>query len=174
MVENKKRPFKKIHIIGEVGSGKTYLAKRLSETLEIPYFQLDNVVWTRGVENDTRNSAEVRDRVLNEILDKDLWIIEGVHFKWVLRSFELSDVIIYLDLNVFKRDCQIISRFIKEKMGIEVGNYTQSFLYLIKMLKWSHSFEKERKPQINEILRPYSNKIQYYKNNVEAISQLTL
>ncbi len=37
----------KIHIIGSVGSGKTTLARKLSKTLQIPYYELDNVAWIR-------------------------------------------------------------------------------------------------------------------------------
>ena len=78
----------KIHIIGEVGSGKTYLAGKLSQQLNINYYQLDNVVWRRGEESDTRNPKEVRDAILNDIVNQEKWIIEGVHYKWVQRSFE--------------------------------------------------------------------------------------
>jgi len=75
--------YKRIHIIGEVGSGKTYLARELSGMLSIPYHQLDNVVWKRTAEQDIRNSPEVRDEILHRILDSESWIIEGVHYKWV-------------------------------------------------------------------------------------------
>ena len=35
----------KIHIIGCSGSGKTYLAKALSNKYDIPHFDLDDVQW---------------------------------------------------------------------------------------------------------------------------------
>jgi adenylate kinase family enzyme len=35
---------KRIHIIGSVGSGKTTLARTLSSRLNIPFYELDNVV----------------------------------------------------------------------------------------------------------------------------------
>ncbi|WP_054705170.1 AAA family ATPase [Bacillus sp. JCM 19041] len=38
---------KKIHIIGPVGSGKTTLARKLANLLEIPAYELDNIVWER-------------------------------------------------------------------------------------------------------------------------------
>ncbi|WP_440338356.1 shikimate kinase [Lysinibacillus sphaericus] len=44
---NKKFP-SKIHIIGSVGSGKTTLAKELSAKLNIPYYELDNVVLVKA------------------------------------------------------------------------------------------------------------------------------
>ncbi|WP_379146145.1 hypothetical protein [Paenibacillus sp. sgz500992] len=32
---------------------------------------------------------EDRDQILNNILASDKWIIEGVHHKWVMQSFEM-------------------------------------------------------------------------------------
>lgn len=164
--------YNKIHIIGEVGSGKTYLAKKLSEKLDLPYYQLDNVVWRRTIEKDIRNTPEVRDEILNKILERDSWIIEGVHYKWVLKSFKLSDVIIYLNPNTLKRDKQIISRFLKQKLGLERGNYNQSIKNLIEMIKWNHNFEIEREPKIHEVLKPFQDKVRYFKNNKDIIKLL--
>ena len=37
--------YKKIYIIGPVGSGKTTLATKLAEKYKIKYFELDKVSW---------------------------------------------------------------------------------------------------------------------------------
>lgn len=71
----------KIRIIGPCGSGKTYIAKELSRKYNTPYYELDNLIWNR-TEVQRRNSIEVRDALLMDILRKDSWIIEGVHYKW--------------------------------------------------------------------------------------------
>jgi adenylate kinase family enzyme len=46
---------KKIHIIGSTGSGKTYLARELSNRLNIPYYELDSVMWSNSVEFSGKN-----------------------------------------------------------------------------------------------------------------------
>ncbi|MFH0701512.1 MAG: hypothetical protein V2A62_03685 [Candidatus Woesearchaeota archaeon] len=38
----------KIHIIGGPGSGKSYAAKRLSQLLKIPHFDLDELHWDKN------------------------------------------------------------------------------------------------------------------------------
>lgn len=47
MVDFTKVALKKVHIIGSVGSGKTTLARNLSNKLLFPHYELDNVVWKR-------------------------------------------------------------------------------------------------------------------------------
>ena len=38
----------KIHVTGNAGSGKTTLAAKLGDALELPVFGLDSVVWQPG------------------------------------------------------------------------------------------------------------------------------
>ncbi|WP_419866459.1 hypothetical protein [Sediminibacillus terrae] len=86
----------KIHIIGSVGSGKTTLAKELSLKLDIPYYELDNVVWIREKSGDIRRTEEEREAYLNRIIQSESWIIEGVHNEnWVSNCFKSADIIIF-------------------------------------------------------------------------------
>lgn len=57
----------KIDIIGSVASGKTTLAKHLSEKFKIPYYQKDNIVWERTPAGDRKRSTEERDFPVMEI-----------------------------------------------------------------------------------------------------------
>ena len=67
---NKESP-KKIRIIGSVGSGKTTLAKELSLKLNIPYYEIDNVVWIRRKSGDIRRTDEEREEYLNAIIHSE-------------------------------------------------------------------------------------------------------
>jgi adenylate kinase family enzyme len=58
----------RIHIIGSVGSGKTTLAKELSLILNVPFYELDNVVWIRGKSGDVRRTDKEREEYLNSII----------------------------------------------------------------------------------------------------------
>jgi adenylate kinase family enzyme len=159
---------KKIYIIGSVGSGKSTLARHISSKLQIPYYELDNVVWRR-VENgdDIRNSVEERDAILHHIITADEWIIEGVHYKWVLDGFDKADLIIYLDTAIWKRNIRIFKRFAVQKLGLEKGNYKQSLKMLSNMYKWSYSHKKIEKSLIFEQLKPYTHKLLILSDNNE-------
>jgi adenylate kinase family enzyme len=157
----------KIHIIGSVGSGKTTLARMLSTRLNIPFYELDNVVWKRCTSGDIRRSADERNEYLNSIIHTDAWIIEGVHYEWVAQSFQNADLIIFLDTDYSKRTYRIIKRFILQKIGLEKANYQPSFMMFRKMFKWNAYFENESKPEIVKILSQYHDKLLILMDNKE-------
>jgi len=156
---NKNFP-RKIHIIGSVGSGKTTLAKELSTKLNIPYYELDNVVWIRQISGDIRRTEQQKADYLNNIIHTKAWIIEGVHNEdWVAQSFLNADLIIFLDTNYFIRIYRIIKRFILQKLGLEKSNYKPSFAIFIKMFKWNRHFEEIGKPNFYRKFGMYNDKL---------------
>ncbi|MBM7587724.1 adenylate kinase family enzyme [Bacillus pakistanensis] len=161
-----RRP-KKIHIIGSVGSGKTTLARNLSVELNIPYYELDNVVWRRSSNGDIRRSHEERDRQLDSIVRTDEWIIEGVHHTWVSQGFEQAEMILFLDTSYSKRQYRITKRFIFQKLGLELANYQPTLSMFKKMFVWNQYFERESKPQILHILKEYEHKTIILQDNIE-------
>ncbi|WP_368072795.1 AAA family ATPase [Bacillus sp. FJAT-27225] len=75
---------RKIHIIGLVGSGKTTLAKKLSQQLNIPHYELDNVVRERNPAGDRRREEQEVLALMGDIQCGKSWIVEGVHNEdWV-------------------------------------------------------------------------------------------
>ena len=159
---------KKIHIIGSVGSGKTTLARNLSSKLQIPFYELDNVVWKRCKTGDIRRSDEERDLYLSEIISSEAWIVEGVHHKWVMQSFENAEIIIFLDTDYSKRTFRIIKRFILQKLRLEKANYKPTFDIFKKMLDWNAYFEKESKQEIVSMLNQYNDKLLILKENTDV------
>ncbi|WP_456272565.1 DNA topology modulation protein FlaR [Bacillus sp. AK031] len=155
----------KIHIIGSVGSGKSTLARTISADLNIPYYELDNVVWQRHEDGDIRNSPEVRDRKFNRILNQEHWIIEGVHHTWTEEGFQRADLIVFLDTPIAKRNWRILKRFTIQKLGFEKGNYKQTWRMLRNMYKWNYHFEKVSKPEIMKMLKPNLHKVKILTDN---------
>ncbi len=69
----------KIHIIGGPGSGKTYLAEKLSKELGIRHYDLDELQWDNNSDSyGVKREPAERDRLLADVLKKNDWIIEGV------------------------------------------------------------------------------------------------
>lgn len=156
---NKEFP-SKIHIIGSVGSGKTTLAKELSEKLNIPYYELDNVVWIRQNSGDIRRTDQQKVDYLQNIILTKGWIIEGVHNEeWVAQSFSNADLIIFLNTNYYIRIYRIIKRFTLQKLGLEKSNYKPTFSIFIKMFQWNRYFEEISKPHFFNNYGKYKDKL---------------
>ncbi|EDN8460180.1 DNA topology modulation protein [Listeria monocytogenes] len=131
----------KIRIIGSVGSGKTTLAKKLSEWQQIDYFETDRIVWKRE-ETEVRRTDNEKIAVLNKIL-------QGVHLEaWVDESINQADVVIFLDLPKKQIRSQIIKRQIKQLLRLEAAHYPIRFNMLKKMFYWDDLFDQRTKPLI--------------------------
>ena len=163
----RKTIYKRIHIIGSVGSGKTTLAKEISSQLHIPYYELDNVVWIRHKSGDIRRTEQEREAYLNSILQSDSWIIEGVHNEeWVNNCFHHADLIIFLDTKYSIRTYRIIKRFLKQKLRLEKANYKPTLAIFFKMFKWNRYFEEVGKVH-------FSNKFGIHKDKIKVIKHTT-
>lgn len=157
--------YKRIHIIGSVGSGKTTLAKEISSRLNIPYYELDNVVWIRDKSGDIRRTEQEREEYLNSILQSDSWIIEGVHNEdWVSNCFQSADLILFLDTKYSLRTYRIIKRFIKQKLQLEKANYKPTLVIFFKMFRWNRYFEDVGKVNFFNKYGIHKDKIKVIKN----------
>ena len=149
----------KIFIIGGPGSGKTFLAKKLSAEYGIPHYDLDDLFWdnTAAVYGTKRDPIE-RDALLNRILAENDWIIEGVYYAWCERCFAEADSIRFLNVprRVYRR--RIIRRFIRRKLGMEKGK-KETLGSLRDLLKWADRYQEKNAVEIAKILRAYSEKV---------------
>ena len=156
----------KIHIIGCSGTGKTYLAKFFAEKYGIPHFDLDDIQWDSDKGYGFKRPIEDRNKLLQEILYNEDWIIEGVYYAWVQQSFEEADIIYVLDMPRYIYKTRIIARFIKRKLGIETGK-RETFKSVYNLLKWTETFQKKNMKEIKNILNKYGDKVIWLSNKKE-------
>ena len=163
----------KIRIIGCSGSGKTYLAKKLSKKYNIPNFDLDDIQWDNSQNSyGVKMPMETRNQMLNDILQQSDWIIEGVYYAWVQKSFEDANIIYVLDIPGWLYKIRIIRRFIKRKFSLEKGK-KETLTSVCDLLKWTDTFQKTNMKEIKESLEPYKNKVVYIKKKEEIDRILT-
>jgi len=149
----------KIHIIGCSGSGKTYLANALAKKYNIPHFDLDDIQWDNNAEGyGTKRPLEERNALLQEILNNNEWVIEGVYYAWVQQSFDEADIIYVLDMPRYLYKSRIIVRSIKRKLGIQQGK-RETLKLVYNLLKWTETFQNKNLKEIKTILDKYENKV---------------
>ena len=149
----------KIHIIGGPGCGKSYLADKLSKQLGIPHYDLDELQWDRRAETyGVKRDPGERDALLEEILRRDDWIIEGVYYAWCARCFEEADRIYVLSVPRALYRRRILRRFLRRKLGLEKGK-KETLRSLAALLKWADKYQREDMSRIREILAHYPGKV---------------
>lgn len=85
----------KILVIGSPGSGKSTFAVQLSKQLDLPVIHLDKLNWID--DKNTLNPAGF-DELLEKVLKKDSWIIDGNYSRTLSKRLDYADTVIWLDL----------------------------------------------------------------------------
>ncbi|SDE36985.1 Adenylate kinase [Paenibacillus sp. UNCCL117] len=135
---------RKIFIIGIVASGKTTLAKRLSEALHIPWYELDAIVHHQTATGRRKRTADEQVEVIQHIDKNGEWIFEGTDRASYRCLFDMADTIIFLDTPLWKRKIRIFTRFIKQNLGLEKCGYQPDREMLRLMYQWTREFEENR------------------------------
>ena len=87
----------RILIIGNSGSGKTWLGKALSEKKKISLFQMDNIKWDQSGYEIPRSSLDI-EKDLEDVKNQEKWILEGVFGKMAQNCLPFTKHLIWLDL----------------------------------------------------------------------------
>lgn len=109
-------------IIGGCGCGKTTLAKKLSDRLQLPLIHLDVLYWRDNWQHVSRDKFD--EQLLQEVT-KPKWIIDGNHGRTMPLRLKHCDTVIYMDYSRLKCSCGVIKRVIKNygKSRPDMGGY---------------------------------------------------
>lgn len=131
----------RIHIIGGPGSGKSYIAAKLSKQFDVTAYDLDDFFWDRAaLKYGIRADSTERDRRFASIVSQDGWIIEGAYYQWLAPSFDAAHMILALTPSVWVRHWRVFRRFILRKLG-RIPSKRESLADLWRLLRWSHAYD---------------------------------
>ena len=88
--------YKKIILVGNMGSGKSWLSKRIANLTGHPLFHLDNEFWKPGWVMASKEEKIARQK---EITSGREWIIDGNYNSTMEIRFAAADLIVFLDIN---------------------------------------------------------------------------
>jgi adenylate kinase family enzyme len=150
----------KIHIIGGPGSGKTYIAKQLTKKLATQMYELDQLFWdSESLYQGSQTSPEEREKMLNEILEKEKWIIEGMYFRWVEESFRRADYILVLKTNLLVRRWRIVKRFVMRKAKLIPSQRRETMRTLLDTLEWTSKYDDHDLVEAVKMLKKHNDKV---------------
>lgn len=133
----------RIHLLGPSGSGTTSLGKALSEKLNIPWFDTDDIFWIKTDPPFTnKQDREKRINLLKEIDVKNKsWIISGSMLDWGDFLRDKMDLIIYLYVDKNIRINRLIKRETK-RFGKRIENGSDMYEQHNAFLTWASSYEE--------------------------------
>lgn len=146
----------KILVIGSVASGKTTFAKQLSQKINIPHYEIDSIV--HDDKHNRKRTLKEQKQIIDNINREESWIIEGTLRQGLEFLLVYAEKIIFVDTSLFTRKRRIVTRFIKQKIGLEKSAYKPDFSILKSMFKWTKDFEDNRKDFENKLSK-YSKKV---------------
>jgi len=98
---------KRIMIIGQPGSGKSFLARKIGDQTGLPVVHIDNIHWQAGWRE---RSAEEKARLCAEVHAQEQWIFEGGFSRSWDDRLARADVLIWLDIPLWLRAIRVIRR----------------------------------------------------------------
>jgi adenylate kinase family enzyme len=114
----------RIFIVGNGGSGKTWLSKQLAERLHAPLIHLDDLHWLPNFAGE--RPRQERDRLVTEAADGSNWIIEGLYGSILRQVFSRVTTLVWLDVS----DDECISNLVQR--GQTEGGTQEQFEELLE------------------------------------------
>ena len=143
----------RILVLGAPGSGKSTLTSRLSISLKTEAIHLDKYYWQP---NWVETESEVWDFKINELLNKESYIMDGNYITSLSERIKYATHIVYLDIPWYTSVYRIIMRMIKYRnkprpdMNAECKERLN--LEFIQFLIWAIKFNSSYKNNIIDIL----------------------
>lgn len=128
---------KRTVIIGNSGSGKTFLALRMSEASGIPVIHLDEIFWLPG-EFNRKRLVEEADALIAETIHEDRWIAEGVFGDLAEQFLQRATHLIWLDLPAEACLSSLLERGSESSRQVDPPQAEENFQ---KLLGWAAAYQ---------------------------------
>ncbi len=165
----------KIYIVGSVASGKSTLAKQIAQQIGIKCHSLDEVVHKSDPTNpwgNVKRPVAERERIFDSILQNQHYIIEDTGRACFERGFSNADQIVLLDIPFKVRKRRIITRWIKQNIGLESCTYKPRYRMLKSMIQWAKDYDNG-KDGLRKRLQPYKEKVIILRDGAQIDRYIT-
>jgi adenylate kinase family enzyme len=146
---------RKVLIIGPGGSGKSTFAAKLGALLNIQVTHLDQSYWKPGW---VKPSAEEWLSTVEELINRDSWIIDGNYSGTLEVRVKACDTIVFLDIARTLCLWRIVRRllFYRNRARPDMASGCREKLDL-EFVLWVWNYSGRTKPKVVQLLRENSN-----------------
>lgn len=137
---------KKIMLIGSGGAGKSTLARKIGEKLDIEVYHLDALLWKP---NWQQVSREDQRSIQEKIVQKKEWVIDGNYGGTMDIRLKAADTIIFMDIHRIICVYRALKRFFQYRSNnrpdMVEGNDEKIDL---KFYQWIWNYPRDKRPEI--------------------------
>lgn len=151
-------------VIGNSGSGKSYVSHRISMSLNIPLISLDDIFWSDATYTTKRPQIEVKNRLLAKA-ESEQWVIEGVYGELVHLITDSAETLVWLDLPWDECKANILRR--ESQSSRNSANFSDLLLYAENY----YSRGNPRSYSAHKIIFDGFKKRKYHLNGTEKVNE---
>ena len=158
---------KRVIVIGCGGAGKSTFSRNLSDNLDIPVYHLDKLFWNRGWISTPQDEF---DNKIQELANRDKWIIDGNYIRTFDMRAERADTIIFINMPTYVCFYRVIKRRVmyKDKSRPDMAEGCPEGIDF-EFFKWVLTYNKKIRPRILEKLKKYNDKTVIILNSEKEV-----
>lgn len=148
--------YKRILILGSIGSGKTTLANSIQKKKKLSVYHLDKEYW---LPNWTRPDFQIWEEKIAKFVSEEEWVIEGNYIETLPSRLERADLVIMLDIptricirGLFWRTLK--GQFFRRK-DLGVGCKDAFNKAYQELVEWAKSFKTIYYPALMQVISQY-------------------
>lgn len=166
--------FKRVHIIGGAGSGKTTLARQYAAATDAAHYELDDLYYLE-IAARTKRAKTDRDEQLAKAIAGQQWVIDGIFWQpWVQPSLERADKIIILAVPERTRHLRVVTRHFRYLPRAPVRQWRYFFPTLVELLRHNRAYDGGPLQETQALIAPYAEKVSICRSNAAAHQALGL
>ena len=123
-------PFARTLVMGNSGSGKSWLAERIAASIGAPWVDLDHIFWEPGGYNVARDKTHAN-TLLYAAAAQPCWVIEGIYGSLLRQAQPRASALVWLCLDQAECGANIAQR------GLRRGGTAQT---MAGLLAWTASY----------------------------------
>ncbi len=161
---------KRIAVVGCPGAGKTTFVRKLAEKTKLPVVHLD--YYYHQKKYDFYNNSDAWIKKVNELIQRDMWIMDGNYKSTFDSRFKRADTIIFFDFprrtslyGALKRRMQYRKKF-REDMPSDWKEKAD-----LTFLKYVWSFNKNSRHKVTEALEKNKDKTMVVFKNRKQVKK---